>query len=70
MNTLSAMRVHTLERTQIVRKSLVETFRFFTDPRNLKRLTPEHLGFKFLEEPPREPTTSAPATGEGPCSES
>ena len=48
------MKVHTLERTQIVRRSPAETFRFFTDPRNLKRLTPEHLGFKFLEPPPPE----------------
>ncbi|HEV2171877.1 MAG TPA: SRPBCC family protein [Candidatus Binatus sp.] len=48
------MRVHTLERVQVVRRPLAETFRFFTDPRNLKRLTPEHLNFKFLEPPPSE----------------
>ena len=46
------MKVHTIERTQIVRRPIDETFRFFTDPRNLKRLTPEYLGFKFLETPP------------------
>jgi ligand-binding SRPBCC domain-containing protein len=48
------MKVHTLERTQIVRRPLEETFRFFTDPRNLKRLTPVRLGFKFIDPPPRE----------------
>lgn len=46
------MKVHTLERTQIVRRPVSETFNFFADPHNLKRLTPEYLGFKFLEPPP------------------
>jgi ligand-binding SRPBCC domain-containing protein len=48
------MKVHTLERTQIVRRPLAETFKFFTDPGNLKRLTPVDLDFKFLEPPPAE----------------
>jgi len=51
-STLDCVKVHTLERTQIVRKPVAETFDFFVDPRNLKRLTPEYLGFKFLEPPP------------------
>ena len=48
------MKVHRLERTQIVRRPLAETFRFFSDPRNLKRLTPASLDFKFTEPPPAE----------------
>ena len=46
------MKVRTLERTQIVRRPLAETFRFFSDPRNLERLTPAFLKFKFLATPP------------------
>ena len=46
------MKVRVLERTQIVRQPLVETFRFFSEPRNLERLTPAFLKFKFLSPPP------------------
>ncbi len=46
------MKIRTLERTQIVQRPLVETFRFFSDARNLKRLTPAFLQFKFLATPP------------------
>jgi ligand-binding SRPBCC domain-containing protein len=48
------MKVRVLERTQIVRRPVVETFRFFSDPRNLERLTPAFLKFKFLTPPPPE----------------
>ncbi|MGA9722659.1 MAG: SRPBCC family protein [Candidatus Binatus sp.] len=46
------MKIRTLERTQIVQRPLDETFRFFSDARNLKRLTPAFLQFKFLATPP------------------
>ena len=46
------MKVRVLERTQIVRRPLVETFRFLSEPRNLERLTPVFLKFKFLSPPP------------------
>jgi ligand-binding SRPBCC domain-containing protein len=46
------VKVRTLERTQIVRRPVAETFNFFSDPRNLKRLTPAFLNFRFLEPPP------------------
>ncbi len=46
------MKIRTLERTQIVQRPLAETFKFFSDARNLKRLTPAFLQFKFLTTPP------------------
>ncbi len=46
------MKVRVLERTQTVPLPLAETFRFFSDPRNLERLTPKFLKFKFLSKPP------------------
>jgi ligand-binding SRPBCC domain-containing protein len=51
-DTLASVKVRTLERTQIVRRPVAETFRFFCDPRNLQRLTPAFLNFRFLEQPP------------------
>jgi ligand-binding SRPBCC domain-containing protein len=47
------MKVRVLERTQTVPRNQEETFRFFADPRNLKRLTPPFLQFKFLSTPPK-----------------
>jgi ligand-binding SRPBCC domain-containing protein len=46
------MKVRTLERVQIVPRPLAETFRFFSDPHNLQRLTPAFLNFRFLAPPP------------------
>jgi ligand-binding SRPBCC domain-containing protein len=46
------MKVRVLERTQIVPRPIEEAFRFFSDPRNLERLTPAFLQFKFLSPPP------------------
>ena len=46
------MKIHVLERTQTVRRPLAEMFNFFSDPRNLQRLTPAFLNFRFLEPPP------------------
>jgi hypothetical protein len=47
------MKIRVLERTQIVPRSLDETFKFLSDPRNLKRLTPPAMQFKFLSNPPK-----------------
>jgi ligand-binding SRPBCC domain-containing protein len=47
------MKVRVLERTQIVPRPIDEAFKFFSDPRNLKRLTPAFLEFKFLSTPPQ-----------------
>jgi len=41
-----------LERSQTGRRTIVEAFRFFSEPRNLERLTPAFLHFKFLSTPP------------------
>jgi ligand-binding SRPBCC domain-containing protein len=46
------MKVRTLERVQVVPRPLARTFRFFSDARNLQRLTPAFLNFKFLSPPP------------------
>ena len=46
------MIVRVLERTQIVPRPIDEAFKFFSDPRNLERLTPAFLQFKFLSTPP------------------
>ena len=51
-DTLDEVKVRTLERIQIVRRPIAETFRFFSDPHNLQRLTPASLNFRFLEPPP------------------
>ena len=47
------MKVRVLERTQTVPRSKAETFGFFADPQNLKRLTPPFLQFKFVSTPPK-----------------
>ena len=38
---------HRLEREQLIPRSRSETFAFFTDARNLERLTPKSLNFKI-----------------------
>ena len=50
--TLASVKLRTLERTQIVPRPIAETFKFFSDPHNLQRLTPAFLNFKFLASPP------------------
>ena len=42
-----------LERTQVVPRSLDETFAFFADPRNLEAITPPWLHFRILAAPER-----------------
>jgi ligand-binding SRPBCC domain-containing protein len=42
------MAIHTLERTQTIRCTLEECWKFFSDPRNLARITPPELGFEVI----------------------
>lgn len=39
---------HTLERQQLIPRSLTEVFAFFADAGNLERITPDFLGFQIL----------------------
>ncbi len=48
------MRRHLLETSQWVRTPLETTFAFFSDPRNLARITPPGLGFVILTPEPIE----------------
>jgi ligand-binding SRPBCC domain-containing protein len=46
--------IHTLEQTQAVTASLAACWDFFSDPRNLARITPPELGFEVTSPlPPR-----------------
>ena len=42
------MPIHTLNTKQIIRASREEAWRFFSDPRNLAKITPKNLGFETL----------------------
>jgi ligand-binding SRPBCC domain-containing protein len=53
------MTLRHLERTQIVPRPIAQTFEFFSDPRNLERLTPKFLRFEFLAPPPLVVTPGA-----------
>jgi ligand-binding SRPBCC domain-containing protein len=44
-------RIRTLERTQVVPRTLRETFAFFADPRHLESITPDWLRFEIVEVP-------------------
>jgi ligand-binding SRPBCC domain-containing protein len=46
------MKVHRLEREQLLGGSLDEVFAFFTDVRNLERITPPQMGFRILTPQP------------------
>jgi ligand-binding SRPBCC domain-containing protein len=46
--------IHKLERTQVVPISIREAFDFFSNPRNLERLTPDQVHFQFLKAPPEK----------------
>ena len=46
------MQTHLLERSQIINRSLEETFAFFSDAYNLEKLTPAFLQFKILTPKP------------------
>lgn len=55
-----SMRIRNLERTQVVARPIGELFEFFSDPRNLERITPAILHFEFVTPPPA--TVSAGTT--------
>lgn len=42
------MAVHTLQTKQIIRASMAEAWAFFSNPRNLAKITPPQLGFEVL----------------------
>ncbi len=46
------MNVHVLKREQIVPASLAECWEFFSNPANLKKITPPELDFEVLSELP------------------
>ncbi|HEU4389625.1 MAG TPA: SRPBCC family protein [Blastocatellia bacterium] len=46
------MNAYVLEREQVIPRSRVETFRFFSDAFNLERITPDFLRFRILTERP------------------
>ncbi len=48
------MPIYQLERKQIVSLGLVECWRFFSDPHNLKKITPPELNFRIKHELPPE----------------
>ena len=48
------MRVHVLEREELVPRPLAEVFPFFAGARNLERITPPWLGFAVLTPEPIE----------------
>ncbi len=48
------MPIYTLHRTQTVRMSLEACWGFFSDPRNLEKITPPSLGFQIKSELPAE----------------
>lgn len=47
------MRSFRLEREQVVPQPLAAVFPFFSDPRNLQRITPDSLHFQIVSLPPR-----------------
>jgi ligand-binding SRPBCC domain-containing protein len=53
------VRIHRLEREQLVPAALGEVFAFFAEARNLERITPPWLGFEVLTP---EPVDMAPGT--------
>ena len=46
------MGIHTLHTRQIIPATIDECWQFFSDPRNLARITPEKLRFEILSEVP------------------
>lgn len=42
------MKIYNLKRVQVLPISLAEAWAFFSTPRNLSKITPEHMGFKIV----------------------
>jgi ligand-binding SRPBCC domain-containing protein len=42
------MKIYNLKRTQFLPIALPEAWDFFSSPKNLSKITPEHMGFKIL----------------------
>ncbi|MDX2226280.1 MAG: SRPBCC family protein [Verrucomicrobiae bacterium] len=45
------MKIHRLHRCQQLNATLAEAWRFFSDPRNLAKITPPAMGFEILSDP-------------------
>lgn len=52
------MAVHTLQTKQIIRTGMADAWAFFSNPRNLAKITPPEMGFEVLT-PDLEPTIYA-----------
>ena len=48
------MTIRNLERSQVIPIPIGEAFEFFSNPRNLERLTPDLVHFQFLKAPPEK----------------
>lgn len=46
------MAIHTLHRTAVLQTTLESAWTFFTNPRNLARITPPELGFQIVTDVP------------------
>lgn len=45
---MKLMKIYTIHKKQFLPISLNEAWEFFSSPRNLSKITPEHMGFKIL----------------------
>ncbi len=43
------MKIYKLETTQTINSSLDECWQFFSSPKNLKVITPDHMGFEIID---------------------
>ena len=48
------MRIHLLEREQVIERPIDQVFPFFAEARNLERITPPLLGFRVVNQSPIE----------------
>lgn len=48
LQTAKPVSVHTLRKKQVIRAALPKAWAFFSNPRNLSRITPPSLGFEVL----------------------
>lgn len=45
------MGIYTIKKEQLVNASIDDVWSFFSDPNNLSKITPEHMGFEVTSEP-------------------